>query len=189
MTKTISEIIYPARIAESSGVQFAERLLVPDILQIGLNETNCAECAGGSYIILDFGKELSGGLRILNFTGNGNIRVRLGESLAETCAELGEDGACNDHSTRDATVFLNNYSDMEFMQSGFRFARIDFPTGEPFKIKKIVAVYTHADLEQAGRFECSDSLVNDRYLPQGKPWTRVRYRERLPRQAAGYVPS
>ena len=43
----------------------------------------------GSYIVLDFGKEMNGGIRII--TGaidkkNITVRIRFGESISETCA-------------------------------------------------------------------------------------------------------
>ena len=67
-------------------------------------------------------------MRILTFQGvNVPVRVRFGESLTECCAELGgETNATNDHSLRDITFLSQNYSDMTFGQTGFRFVRLDF---------------------------------------------------------------
>ena len=118
-------------IATQGNVKNVEGLLQEKPLQIGLNEPNLCEMQGKSYIILDFGKELSGGARILTYyaRGNATVRLRFGESVGEVCAELkdGEEGygATNDHSLRDFTMELRNYSDMTFGQTGFRFLRID----------------------------------------------------------------
>jgi hypothetical protein len=45
--------------------------------------------------------------------------------VAEACSTIGEKGACNDHSPRDITVAISMMSDLEFGQTGFRFARIE----------------------------------------------------------------
>ena len=67
-------------------------------LQIGINESEYAVFASGSFIILDFGKELCGGVRILTYQAEDNcrIRIRFGESVGECCAEIddGSDRGC-----------------------------------------------------------------------------------------------
>ena len=76
-------------------------------------------------MILDFGRELSGGVRILTFSvkGNQRIRLRFGESVSEACSPLGKTRgfgkSTNDHSLRDFEVDLQNYSDMTFGQTGY----------------------------------------------------------------------
>lgn len=70
---------------------------------------------------------MCGGVRILTFHANKHqVRLRFGESLTECCSEIGEKNATNDHSLRDFCVELQNYSDMTFGNTGFRFLRIDF---------------------------------------------------------------
>ena len=113
---------------------------------------------------MDFGREQSGGIRILTHGANGDKRVRLrfGESLSETCAELGEKNATNDHSNRDFTVELQNYSDMTFGNTGFRFVRLDFLGKDSgFGIKSIVAASDEDEREEVGRFECDDPVINE----------------------------
>ena len=77
-------------IATQGNVKNVEGLMQEKPLQIGLNEPNLCEMKGKSYIILDFGKELSGGARILTYyaRGNSTVRLRFGESVGEVCAEL-----------------------------------------------------------------------------------------------------
>ena len=110
---------YAKRIVYSENVENGEALLKEKTLQIGLNEIDCAVLRGKGCVILDFGKELSGGVRILNYATNGTtnkVRIRFGESVSETCAELGRGYglATNDHSVRDFETYLQNYSDMTF---------------------------------------------------------------------------
>ncbi len=135
----MKQIIYPKKIVLSSGFD-CKNLLVKQPLQIGLSEKKGTFIPKNGFVVLDFAKEMHGGIRILTFATNGaTARVRLGESVSECCAELGgERNATNDHSNRDFTVQLQAYSDMTFANSGFRFARIDF--SEDTIVKSIVAV-------------------------------------------------
>ncbi|MDR3318233.1 MAG: hypothetical protein LBS99_02230 [Clostridiales bacterium] len=159
--KTVKEFVFPVAVTDCGGaVKGTERLKERTVLQIGLSESYCAELPVGAFIVLDFGRELSGGVRILNYHGGGMARLRLGESLAEVNSALNENYSGNDHSTRDAEVYISSYSDMEFFQSGFRFVRLDLLSGETLKIKSITAAYTHADIARGGNFLCSDPLVN-----------------------------
>lgn len=163
----IIEYIMPVRIkAAEGGIVNVLSLLREKPPQIGLNETEYAETDGGGYLILDFGRELSGGVRILTYRAEGDaqVRLRFGESLSETCSEpkgLQEGAtATNDHSLRDFYIKLVSLSDMRFGNTGFRFVRLDFPAGSKIKIKNIFAAFEHRDLKRSGRFECSDPAVN-----------------------------
>lgn len=162
MEKRVKDFILPKRIVISKNIKNEKNLFCAKPIQIGLNENKLTVLKKNSYIVLDFGKELCGGVRILTFIagGNGNVRLRLGESVSECCAELGEKGACNDHSLRDMNTTLLHYSDMEFMQSGFRFLRVDNLSGEDISIKSIYAASVYRDLEYKGTFECDDVLIN-----------------------------
>lgn len=157
------KIIYMA-----GQIDNVEALLKEKTLQIGLSERDVCSIKGKACIILDFGKELSGGARILTYGMQGNrmVRLRFGESVGETCAELklGEEGygATNDHSLRDFCVELQNYSDMTFGQTGYRFLRIDTLADDTaLTLKSIVAAVDTDTRVELGTFECDDALVND----------------------------
>lgn len=153
---------YPKKIVwTEGGVQGAETLLQEKALQIGLCELSVMEVKGGGSLILDFGEELSGGARIFTHaaSGNGSVRLRFGESVSETCSQIGEKNATNDHSLRDFSMELKSYSDMTFGQTGFRFLRIDFPKDGEFRIKSIVAASDVDERPQDGAFECDDELL------------------------------
>ena len=136
----MTEVLFPVRVAACAGVENAEKLLVKKTLQIGLTEQVVTKIADGGYVILDFGQELCGGVRILTFQTEGaSVHIRFGESLSECCADLGtQQNATNDHATRDMTVSLTKYSDMTFGNTGFRFLRLDF-AGD-VTIKAVAAV-------------------------------------------------
>lgn len=87
--------------------------------------------------------------------------MRFGESVSETCAELGEKNATNDHSLRDFYVELKDYSDKTFGQTGFRFLRIDFPQDGGIYIKSIVAASDADERAVEGSFSCSDETLNN----------------------------
>ena len=135
----MKEIIFPIKIVDAVKSENSNALLLEKTLQIGLCEDNTTYFDKGGHLILDFGKEINGSLRILTFLAkNIPVRIRFGESLTECCAELGgKQNATNDHSLRDFTVNLQDYSDMTFGGTGFRFVRLDF-YGEA-RIKSIVA--------------------------------------------------
>lgn len=157
--------IFPKKIIFKQGeIVNEEALLHRQILQIGLNESDVCTIIGNGSVILDFGKELSGGVRILTSSveGNKSVRLRFGESVGETCADIGEKNATNDHSLRDFCIELQNYSDMTFGGTGFRFLRID-TQGENTKvaIKSIVATSDTDERREIGKFFCDDKKINE----------------------------
>ncbi len=81
-------------------------------------------------LLLDFGREIQGGVQIVTagITGHkpARVRVRLGESASEAMCEITpESGATNDHAMRDYVMYLPWYGVSETGNSGFRFVRID----------------------------------------------------------------
>ncbi len=164
------EYLKPTRIvAKSSNIENAEALFNNESKQVFLKESSYLSCKGKGYIILDFGKEIHGGIRILSYYLEGqktllNARVRFGESVGECSAELGEKGACCDHSVRDLPIFIPDLSDQEWGRTGFRFARIDFlDDDKEYRLVNIYAYSTYRDLKFVGDFSCDDELVNKIY--------------------------
>lgn len=156
----------PVKIIDVKGnVENIESLFIDKALQIGMTgEASNLIIKGKARIILDFGKEIGGGVRILTYDirGNNQIRLRFGESVSETLAEIGEKNATNDHSTRDLTVSLQTMSDLTFGQTGFRFLNIDFlDENGYFEIKTIRSAENSDTREFIGDFECDDPLINE----------------------------
>ena len=180
--------IYPVKIVESNLVEDPQNLLVKKSLQISLTEPKVTSFSAGSHIILDFGKEMCGGVRILTFARNeAQIHIRFGESLTECCSTLGgEQNATNDHAMRDFTAVLPKLSDVTLGQTGFRFVRIDFL--EETKIKSILAVNYILDQAPVYRYAGQDKLIEAIYetakrtvdlcAAQGYVWDGVK-RDRL----------
>jgi hypothetical protein len=90
-----------------------------------------------------------------------SVRIRCGESVAETMAELGERGAQNDHALRDQVVKLPWLGKTTIGPSGFRFVRID--NADPkhdVQLSQVRAILTLRDVPYVGSFKCSDERLN-----------------------------
>lgn len=116
----------------------------------------------GGYIILDFGREICGRVHILfNFDEQpSKVRVRLGESVYETCAEKHENNACNAHSLRDYRFDSVSWGDVSTSESGFRFVRIDLTDGEEVRLSSVYAEAVLNGLSVKGMFRCCDDRIN-----------------------------
>ena len=162
--KRIKEYILPTRIVKSEGhITNAERLLTGFEGQNFFKIDKPCTVKGKGYIILDFGREIYGTMRImtnryLDEKPGNNFRIRFGESVTETCVEIGEQGATNDHSTRDMEIYMSSNSDMEWGNTGFRFVRIDFLLNQTYNINKIVAGFIHSDIQRVGSFTSNNRL-------------------------------
>lgn len=133
-------------------------------------------------MILDFGRELHGGLKIVISSVNPAVtpvfRIRFGESVTETCSQLNskslvETGsrevmdlknntATNDHAIRDMELTCPYYGQIEIGSSGFRFVRLDLLTPDiTINLKEVNAVFRYRDIPYLGSFSCSDNRLND----------------------------
>ena len=117
-------------------------------------------------ILLDFGKELHGGLQIVTGMPGDHtpvrIRVRFGESASEAMCEIdGKNGASNDHAIRDFETTLPWLGLKEVGNSGFRFVRIDLlDDNRDLHIKEIRAISVMRDIPYRGSFKCNDERLN-----------------------------
>lgn len=171
--------INPVRIvwtseADGGDVNGAENLLKVREEQISFG---CSDAcilrnhpgAPKASVLVDYGTEINGTVRVLIWSAGStkepknrcNIRIRRGESVMETMAELGEKNTTNDHSNRDIVWNVGFYSANETNESGFRFMRIDLLDEDAeLVIKSVNATFIFRDLDYTGSFECSDPLLN-----------------------------
>lgn len=173
-----TKALTPVRIvwvSDVSGewVKNQESILIPGKGQADLNQgkylTLINQGDSRSGLVLDFGKEIQGGLEIVTTINNtkpaGRVRVRFGESVAEAMSDIQRNGATNDHAMRDFEVTLPWLGRLDVGQSGFRFVRIDLlGTGTKIEIKEINASFTYRDIPYLGSFTCSDSRLNDIWM-------------------------
>lgn len=137
------------------GVEGAENLLRPS------DATVCRLTPGvGAALLLDFGQELHGGIR-LDAPRNSNgkpvrLRVRFGESVSEAMGTPN-----NDHAIHDHEIDVPWMGHTEVGMTGFRFVRIDLLDQEAtLELRAVEAVFLYRDLPYLGSFECNDERLN-----------------------------
>lgn len=111
-------------------------------------------------ILLDFGREIHGGVQIENGGTPEHcpvrVRVRFGESVSEAMGEPN-----NDHAIHDHIAQVPWYGAAEIGNTGFRFVRIDLvDPGARIEIVQLRAVFLYRDLEYKGSFHSSDDRLN-----------------------------
>ena len=173
-TNLVRKFLAPNRIvwtSDTSGksVLNPEVLLKPGTGQAVLNNDKGfilkSTATEFPIIILDFGKEIQGGLELVTSINNekkmGRVRIRFGESVSETLSNVGEKGATNDHSLRDFTIALPWLGRVEVGNSGFRFASIQLvDPGVKLEFKEVSAVFSFRDIPYLGSFKCNDERLN-----------------------------
>lgn len=160
------EYILPTCFARfSNNIENISFLLTENYKQNMILPTKYCLVNGKGFLIIDFGKEYFGGLRI-SFGYNKYscdkpfLRIRFGESLMEACSEINVKGSSNDHSTRDMTVYMSAHSDMTWGSTGFRFARLDFLEDGEFQIENIFLEFRHEKRPQLV-FESSNKKLDE----------------------------
>lgn len=169
----IREYLSPVRIVwqqDSVQIENEHYLLLPGNGQADLSNSRVCVMrstdARHPALLLDFGKEIQGGIQLV--TGMPvsqkpvRIRVRFGESVSEAMCEIdGKNGATNDHAVRDFQLSLPWLGVAEVGNSGFRFVRIDLPDDSvELQLKEIRAIATYRDIPYKGSFRCSDERLN-----------------------------
>ncbi|WP_370479752.1 alpha-L-rhamnosidase-related protein [Tamlana flava] len=177
-TSLTTKYITPSRIVwktDESGefIKNSEYVLKPGSGQADLRRDDFLMIRNDSIsnhgIILDFGREIQGGIEIVAPRGNmnpaGTLRIRFGESVAEVMSDVGEKGATNDHAIRDFEILVPKLGRINVGESGFRFVRIDLvnPNSRVF-IKEISAVFRYRDIPYKGSFKCNDQRLNDIWM-------------------------
>jgi alpha-L-rhamnosidase len=132
---------------------------------VGAVLTSTLEEKGG--ILLDFGKELHGGIHITAANSKDGrpvrLRVRFGESAQEAMADelYAEQNATNDHAIRDMLVEVPWLGKTEIGNTGFRFVRIDLAdTNSMVQLKEVSAIFIYRDIPYLGSFKSNDERLN-----------------------------
>ncbi len=177
-TELTHKYLTPVRVVKvfdegESQVNNAENILKPGIGQADLNQGEYLSLVSSEDafpgIILDFGCEIHGGLEMITTINNakpaGKVRIRFGESVAETMSNTGENSATNDHAMRDFVVELPWLGSKKVGESGFRFVRIDLvDPNTRIEFKEINADFVYRDIPYLGSFECNDERLNDIWM-------------------------
>ena len=162
-------VVWTTKSSDAGMVTDPDSLLLPKRGQIpeggfGLAYRTCRLVNGGRTpgVVLDFGREIHGGLRIgfACVPGRHRVRIRFGESVAEAMAELGERGCCNDHAIRDTVVEAPSMGVREIGNTGFRFVRIDLADAGKVGLEFVQAVSLMRPMRRLGAFRSSDERLN-----------------------------
>lgn len=157
------KLVLPIAVKAEQNVLAVEELLIGKAPCVSFRREGCCVfIQKGAYVVLDFGKELCGGVRLITSTmdGTAKFRITFGESLSEACADLGQKNATNDHSPRDFEAVIPLLSDLTFGMSGFRFARLELLTENPVYIRNIFAVNTLPVFAKEGWIKTNDEALN-----------------------------
>ena len=168
--KEKQEFIFPVRIVKSAGgITGTDNLLKKRFLALVpsfIEERTTKLTKKGEesvYILLDFGRELQGGIRLVTercSAVNMKVRIVFGESVSESLSSVGEKGATNHHSPRDIVADIANLSVLDFGKTGFRFVKIELVEPGTVWFKSIVGVLKTADIERKGYFRTNDGLFD-----------------------------
>ncbi len=164
----VREFVSPTRVVWTSpqGVTGADHLVGAKLgvstMEIGTVVPACKMQAGvGSALVLDYGREMHGGIRLdvpTTSTGkSARVRIRFGESVSEAMGEPNNDHTIHDFETRVAWMGY-----VEVGCTGFRFVRIDLLDEETsIDLRRVSAVAIYRDIPRIGSFACSDLRLNE----------------------------
>ena len=168
----VNEYITPTRVILSDGdVTGTGNLLKPYCGQVSTNEPDVCVFRNGkdgkSSVLLDFGKEIQGGIQIVRaMSGDkaaARFRICFGESVSEAMSSVEQPGttATNEHSVRDFEISVPWLGAVEYGNTGFRFVRLDL-LGENTEalLVTVRAISRYRDIPQIGKFRCSDERLN-----------------------------
>lgn len=163
----MEKLITPKKIESIGNVKNASKLLKGKFLTSVLRfdeqwKTELTEVGGKASLVIDFGKEMNGGVKIITgFVENMGIsaRIRFGESKSEVFSDIGVKGATNDHSPRDFNVILPAFACLNFGETGFRFVRLDFDENAKAVLQDIYCVNHSLSQKQIYGYNGTDALI------------------------------
>ena len=160
------EKIFPKNIIAQDNCYVDNEFLSETKTQKKLTDLPLLTLKERGFIVIDFGSELCGRVHVLftmNNSENTKIRLRAGESVAETYAETGENNAGNHHSLRDQILPVVLSGDVSGSESGFRFARIDNLSDAEINIRIVFAENSIFRKEGECYFVTDDKEINEIY--------------------------
>lgn len=164
----VTEYLTPTRVVLTKGlVSDSELFLKPYVGQVSTDEPDVVSFSPGGSVLLDFGKEIQGGIQIVrSLSGDkapARFRLCLGESVSEALSDVREEEstATNDHSVRDFEISVPWLGVAEYGNSGFRFARLDYlGDDDEIDIVAVRAISKYRDIPYLGSFRCSDERLS-----------------------------
>jgi len=119
--------------------------------------TAANKIVNGNSMLIDFGKETFGFLKLHHLKGNGKVNIYYGESkeeaLSETDAMTLDRLTINQSAGKDSIMPLSK---------AFRYVNI-VRESNAVSFDDVSMLYEYADVKQRGSFTCSDELINKIY--------------------------
>ncbi len=177
-SEIVNKPLSPVRImwlSDSTGnsIRNADALLSEGIGQADLVGSNLCTMVGNKNnnpaILLDFGKEIHGGLEIVTgmFQEHLPIKVKItfGESASEAMSSVETSTATNDHAMRDFELSLPWLGKIQVGNSGFRFVKIELlDTDRILLLKEVRAIKVFRDIPYLGSFTSNDERLNEIWM-------------------------
>lgn len=127
-----------------------------------------------SSILLDYGKELHGGLQLVMGGSSRRepslVRIRFGESVGEANSQTYNSDwlmgfSTDDHAKRDIIMEIPRSGLIEIGNTGFRFVRIDLlQSNTLINLKEARAILRYRNIPYLGSFKSSNSLLDSIWL-------------------------
>jgi len=127
-----------------------------------------------SSILLDYGKELHGGLQLVMGGSSRRepslVRIRFGESVGEANSETYNSDwlmgfSTDDHAKRDIVMEIPRSGLIEIGNTGFRFVRIDLlQPNTLINLKEARAILRYRDIPYLGSFESNDPRLDSIWI-------------------------
>ena len=138
----VRDYVPAVRVVASSDVANPEFFVGKTVIQSHntLTPQDFQELKPGAWILLDFGREMAGGVRLTTAYKTGSVRLRFGESVSEAMSTPNQD-----HSIHETTLVLPKMGCLDFGSTGFRFVRVDSISSD-IQLMGITAVAVYRDL-------------------------------------------
>lgn len=127
-----------------------------------------------SSILLDYGKELHGGLQLVMGGSSRRepslVRIRFGESVGEANSETFNSDwlmgfSTDDHAKRDIVMEIPRTGLIEIGNTGFRFVRIDLlQSNTTINLKEARAILRYRNIPYLGSFKSSNPKLDSIWL-------------------------
>lgn len=162
----MSKYLKPTRVVCCESCENIEEIIndyPPQAILTNNNNRVYSTIKENGYLLLDFGREISGGICItVNNVGSkeAEFDITFGESVSEALTKNGIKNADNHHSIRDYRIPARFLSTQRVGDIGFRFVKISAIYAD-VEISSVKAEMNYYDKEYKGSFECDDEFINE----------------------------
>ena len=157
------ETVFPVKVVESDSGNGSLKNVAGLLEKNGSGmKVTASHSAGGPFVIVDFGGEIAGYLR-LRTVCESSVRIKLhfGETLTECFNYPPPDALLNRMIIEEVAVSSGRQEWESRMRQGFRFVRIEFMNcRHPLEIQGVSAKTSLYPVTYKGYFSCSDPVLN-----------------------------